>query len=155
MTKKSYSKGNNSKAKQEQKPDIKEPNIPAGANLPQGVPDISKLPKEAQEKLKQIKSKLEKFQKKVVEKFDKYIIGIALLPPPKPKEGEKINKDMISTLVLVDDSDSKKMSKQELRDKLMAIIDNIAKEIDKNILLHFTCIHWIFFIFSFSLIMRF
>lgn len=97
------------------------------------VPGMPELPKEAQEKLKEIKAKLEKFKKKALEKFDKYIMGITLLPPPKPKEGEKINKDMISVLVLVDDSDSRKMTKYELRAKLQSIIDNIAKEIDKNI----------------------
>ena len=124
MTKKeSYSqdKEMENKEKEEIKPDNKE------------LEAISKLPKEAQEKLKVIKSKLEKFQKKVTEKFEKYIMGVALLPPPQPKEGEKPDKDIISVLVLVDDSDSKKMAKYELKDKLSVIIDNIAKELDKNI----------------------
>jgi uncharacterized protein (UPF0332 family)/predicted nucleotidyltransferase len=97
---------------------------------------LEKLPKDVQEKLKAIKTKLDKFQKKVVEKFDTYIVGIALLPPPKPQEGEQkqeIDKDKINVLVLIDDSDSKKMSKLELKDKLTAIMDGIAKEIDKNI----------------------
>jgi len=106
------------------------PGMPAA---PGKMPDIKTLPKETQEKLKQIKAKLEKFQKKVLEKFDKYIMGISLLPPPKPREGEKPNKDMISVMVLVDDADSKKMSKLELRDKLTGIIVSIGKEIDKNI----------------------
>ncbi len=101
-------------------------------NMP--MPNLPKeLPKEVQEKLQQIKAKLDKFQKKIIEKFDKYIIGVALLPPPKPREGEKIDKDIISVLVLVDDSDSKKMSKFELKDKLTSIILSIGKEIDKNI----------------------
>src|SRR3989338_6559829 len=47
---------------------------------------ISKLPDDVQEKLKAIKSKLDKFQKRVLEKFDKYIMGMALMPPPKPEE---------------------------------------------------------------------
>lgn len=97
------------------------------------TPGMSELPKEAQEKLKEIKKKLEKFKDKLLDKFDKYIMGITLLPPPKPREGEKINKDMISVLVLIDDSDSKKMTKYELRSKLQAIMDGVAKEIDKNI----------------------
>src|SRR3989338_776231 len=101
--------------------------------LPQKLPDVKDLPPETQAKLKQIKAKLEKFQKKVLEKFDKYISGIALLPPPKPREGENINKDEISILILVDDSDSKRMTKLELRNKLFAIVDSIALEIDKNI----------------------
>jgi len=110
------------------------PGMPPGQPLPPGkIPDMKELPKETQEKLKKIKKKLETFQKKVLEKFDKYVSGIALLPPPKPREGEKPNPDEISVLVLVDDSDSKKMTKMELRNKLFAIIDNIAVELDKNI----------------------
>jgi len=100
-------------------------------SVPSRTPELSK---EAQEKLKEIKGKLEKFKKKIMEKFDKYISGISLLPPPKPKEGEKINKDLISVLILIDDGDSKKMSKYELKNKLGAIMVNIAKEIDKNII---------------------
>ena len=94
---------------------------------------LSKLPKDVQDKLKTIKSKLDKFQKKALEKFDKYITGVALLPPPKPEEGKKVDKDKINVLVLVDDSDSQKMSKFELKDKLGKIMGSIAKEIDKNL----------------------
>ena len=111
---------------------------------------FEKLPKDVQEKLKTIKTKLDKFQKKVLEKFDKYIAGITLLPPPKPEDQKQqqsppqqlqqpqqpqqpIDKDKINVLVLVDDSDSRKMSKFELKDKLGAIIGNIAQEIDKNL----------------------
>jgi len=101
--------------------------------LPSQQEAISKLPKEVQEKLKAIKVKLDKFQKKILEKFDKYIMGVALLPPPKPVEGKKIDKDKISVLVLIDDSDSKKMAKVELKQKLGSIMGGIATEIDKNI----------------------
>ena len=113
---------------------------------------LAKLPKDVQEKLKAIKSKLDKFQKKALEKFDKYITGIALLPPPReqplpempqqsmPQQGSQqkeqnaIDKDKINVLVLVDDTDSQKMSKYELKDKLTAIIQTIAQEIDKNLI---------------------
>jgi len=98
------------------------------------TPGFDSLPKDVQENLKKIKEKLDIFKDKCLEKFDKYISGIALLPPPNPKEGEKVNKDQINILVLVDDSDSTKMSKEELKSKLTAIIDNIAQEIDKNIM---------------------
>jgi len=97
---------------------------------------FDKLPKDVQDKLKTIKVKLEKFQKKVLDKFDKYIMGITLLPPPKPddqKQQKPQDKDKINVLVLVDDSDSRKMSKFELKDKLTAINNNIANEIDKNL----------------------
>ncbi len=113
---------------------------------------LAKLPPDVQEKLKGIKAKLEKFQKRVLEKFDKYIVGIALLPPPRPAQAppqipgtpavqapqqdanqpQPENKDQIHVLVLVDDSDSQKMPKQELKDKLTTIVGSIAAEIDKN-----------------------
>ncbi len=91
------------------------------------------LPKEAQEKLAEIKSKLEKFQKKVVDKFGKYIAAVGLLPPERSKDGRPVNTEKINVIVLVDDTDSQKMSKQELRDKLQGIIITIAAEVDKNI----------------------
>ncbi len=91
------------------------------------------LPKEAQERLAEIKSKLEKFQKRVVEKFDKYIAAVGLLPPERSKDGKPVNTEKINVIVLVDDTDSQKMSKQELRDKLQTIIVKIAEEVDKNL----------------------
>ena len=94
---------------------------------------LDKLPKDAQQKIKKLKGKLDKFQKEVMKKFDEYIVGISLLPPPRPKEGEKVDENIIHVLVLVDDTESTKMSKQELKDKLGAIIDKMAKDADKNI----------------------
>jgi uncharacterized protein (UPF0332 family)/predicted nucleotidyltransferase len=129
-----------------EKPDAKE--SPAALNEKAA---LEKLPKDVQEKLKTIKVKLEKFQKRVLEKFDKYVVGMTLLPPPKPGDqklpgtppqpaGQKPaaqiqpnDKDKINVLVLVDDSDSKKMSKFELKDKLTVIMKNIGQEIDKNL----------------------
>ncbi|MBI4453390.1 nucleotidyltransferase domain-containing protein [Candidatus Woesearchaeota archaeon] len=141
MTKKPYKQVKKEEAKEEPKEISKENNDFDAPNdsknsddklppMPLGMPPLSK---EAQEKLKQIKDKLEQFKKKVIEKFDKYISGIALLPPEKPKEGEKPDMNKINVLVLVDDSDSKNMSKQELKSKLATIIDTIAQEVDKNI----------------------
>ncbi|MFT4304096.1 MAG: nucleotidyltransferase domain-containing protein [Candidatus Woesearchaeota archaeon] len=124
---------------------------PNDAQTQIGNQDISKLPKEAQEKLKKIKEKLDTFTKNVIEKFDKYVVGIALLPPVKQQhesmkkdmaelpEGmenikkEKSNPDDINVLVLIDDNDSQKMTKQELKDKLSIIIAQMAQEIDKNL----------------------
>ncbi len=96
----------------------------------------AKFPKEAQEKIRAIKFKLEKFQKNIVEKFDKYIVGIALLPPERKeaKEAEKEKSpEYINVLVLVDDTDSQKMSKEELKTKLTTIIESTAKEIDDSL----------------------
>ncbi|MBI2658714.1 hypothetical protein HYX05_01250 [Candidatus Woesearchaeota archaeon] len=131
----------------------KESDVPQAAAMEsKELEAISKLPNDVQEKLKTIKTKLEKFQKKVLEKFDKYIVGIALMPPPKPEELQQLqqmqnpqlgeqpapepkpeDKDKIHVLVLVDDSDSRTMSKLELKDKLTAIISSIGTEIDPNI----------------------
>ncbi len=93
---------------------------------------FDKLPKEAQDKLKDIKKKVDKFQKTLLSKFENYIEGIALMPPQKKEGEEKPDTSKINVMVLIDDSDSKKMSKGELKDKLGAIIANIAKDIDKN-----------------------
>ncbi|MBU1974984.1 MAG: nucleotidyltransferase domain-containing protein [Nanoarchaeota archaeon] len=91
-------------------------------------PGMQNLPEDAKKRLDLIKKKLDTFKDRVMEKFDKYIMGVALLPPSK----DPTQKDQINVLVLVDDSDSKKMAKYELRDKLSKIITSIAKEVDKN-----------------------
>ena len=111
-------------------------------------PEFDTLPKEVKEKLKEIQGKIEKFQKKVLEKFDKYILGIAVLPPKNieyekkkaqdegktiSKEDEEKMKDQINVFVLIDDSDSKKMSKDELYNRLSKIITEMAHEVDKNL----------------------
>jgi len=91
------------------------------------------IPPEARQKLEKIKKKLDKYKDKLVKKFDKYIAGIALLPPPKPEEGKKIDKDQINVMVLVDDSDSQKMNKMELKEKLDKIVQSMGVETDKNL----------------------
>jgi len=96
------------------------------------------LPPEAKKRLEEIKTKLEKFKGEVLKKFDKYIIGICLLPPPQPmpqasEPEQKRDPNQIDVLILVDDSDSTKMPKWELKDKLGAIITKTAEEIDKNL----------------------
>lgn len=87
------------------------------------------IPDETKQRLEQIKDKLEDFKNKLVKKFEGYIIAVALLPPDK--EDEK--KENINVLILVDDSDSQKMSKEELKERLSGIIEKIATEIDKNL----------------------
>jgi len=92
---------------------------------------LKKLPKDVQDKLKEIKVKLDKFQKEALGKFDKYIMGIGLMPPTQ--KGDKVDKDKINVLILIDDSDSQKMTKQELKDKLGAIMTKMAQDIDKRL----------------------
>ncbi len=110
--------------------------------------ELEKLPKDVRDKLKEIQGKIEKFQKKILAKFDKYILGIAVLPPknieiekkkadeagkPLTKDEEEKLKEQINVFVLIDDSDSKKMSKDELHNKISKIITENAKEVDKNL----------------------
>lgn len=90
------------------------------------------IPPEAKEKLEQIKKKLDKFKDRLVKKFDKYVTGVALMPPPKQEDG-KAPDDKINVMVLVDDSDSQKMNKLELKEKLEKIIIRQAEDIDKNL----------------------
>ncbi|MEM4711095.1 MAG: nucleotidyltransferase domain-containing protein [Candidatus Woesearchaeota archaeon] len=100
--------------------------------MPQG------LSSEEQKKLAEIKGKIDRFKNKIMEKFSDYILGIALMPPPKPEKDEEgnekpIDKNKIYILVLIDDTDSTKMSKEELKDKLSTIMNSTAKEVDKNL----------------------
>ncbi len=109
------------------------------------VQNQPRIPPELEEKLKSIKEKVDKFQKAALEKFDKYIMGIALLPPPRPNDpqfGPEVDANgkplpppdpnKIHLLVLVDDTEPSKMPKFELRDKLVSIIDTLAKETDPS-----------------------
>ncbi len=81
---------------------------------------------EIKKNLQEAKSKIDKFQKALLKKFDKYVLGIALLPPKKEDKGK------VDLFVLFDDNDSKKMNKLDLRDRLVSITKNIASEIDKD-----------------------
>jgi uncharacterized protein (UPF0332 family)/predicted nucleotidyltransferase len=94
------------------------------------------LPKEARDKLEHIKEILDKYQRKVVSKFQGYIMGISLLPPNQPEQGKELTqeeKDAINVLVLLDDADSKKMTKDELREKLSKIMESTAANLDKQL----------------------
>lgn len=106
-------------------------------NKPQ--PAQPKLPPEVEKKLKALKEKLDKFKGQVLEKFGDYIVGMTILPPEKPplkpgeKEEEKPKEDQkIQILVVVDDTTSQKMSKDELHHKFSSIIKKFAEEVDKN-----------------------
>ncbi|MBI4980958.1 nucleotidyltransferase domain-containing protein [Candidatus Woesearchaeota archaeon] len=127
-----------------------QPGAPIGMQLPSNMP---KLPPEVEKKLEALKVKLDGFKAKVLEKFGDYIVGIALLPPEKPlpkesapeeapkeeKKDEKSKEDKakeeqkISLLVVVDDTTSQKMTKDELHQKFSTIIQKIAEETDKNL----------------------
>lgn len=122
-------------------------------------PSLANLPPEVKKKLEEIKGKLDKFHKELLKKFEDYIVGVALMPPPRPEDvqaqqqvgqqgvspplpgtqpplpqpGHPKLEDQIFVMVLVDDSDSTKMPKHELRDKLISIVDEMAKKSDDRL----------------------
>src|SRR4030042_2652038 len=53
--------------------------------------------------------------------------------PGRGLEKEDEKKEKINVLILVDDSDSQKMSKEELKDRLSGIIEKMATELDKDL----------------------
>jgi uncharacterized protein (UPF0332 family)/predicted nucleotidyltransferase len=107
------------------------------------TPGMPKLPPEVEKKLKTLKTKLDKFKDKVLDKFGDYIVGISLLPPEKPKKekkeeseketDKKVDENKIHLLIVVDDTTSKKMTKDELHNKFSTIIKKIAEDTDKEI----------------------
>lgn len=101
---------------------------------------VPEIPEDIKEKFKELKQKLDKFKKEILKKFDKYIIGMALLPPTKQEELKELGKQeqekekkAINTLILIDDTEPSKTPKYELKEKLTKIIEKQAKEIDKNL----------------------
>ena len=119
------------------------------------------LPEHARKKLMDVKKSLDKFRDNLLKRFDKYVIGITVLPPPPPQQQAGANPeaqaagqhltlqpqtaqqgakapppptDQIHAVVLVDDTDSKKMSKGELKNKLSSIIAQMAKDASEKIL---------------------
>jgi uncharacterized protein (UPF0332 family)/predicted nucleotidyltransferase len=97
------------------------------------------VPPEIEKKLKALKGKLDTFKEKVIDKFGDYIVGMTILPPEKPKNPnektaeEKKKENKLDVMVVVDDSTSKKMTKNELLKKFSTIVGDIAKGIDDKI----------------------
>ncbi|MDK2849336.1 MAG: hypothetical protein PWR32_3 [Candidatus Woesearchaeota archaeon] len=94
--------------------------------------DKKAAPEKINKELEELHKKLNSFKDKILEKFSDYVLGIALLPPKKNEKGEKVD-DKINVMVLVNDQDTKKLTPAELEDKLNAIFQSIAKEIDKRL----------------------
>ena len=101
------------------------------------------IPKEIKEKMEKTKKKIELFNKKAVKEIDN-IIGISILPPPKPLPEEKLNslskeekdeeekrRKKISVLILINDDEVK--NKGELLDKVLKASDKLGKETDENL----------------------
>jgi predicted nucleotidyltransferase/uncharacterized protein (UPF0332 family) len=95
--------------------------------IAKGMEDI---PPEARKKLEGMKKHLEEFKDKVLERFEENVLGIALLPPNEEK------KEDINVLVLIEDTDSTKTSKEELYEKLNKNLNEMAKSVEKNLVIH-------------------
>ena len=89
------------------------------------------IPPEMKEKLKSLKSNLDKFKNEVIKKYEKYVIGIALLPPNK--EAKEEEKDKINVFVLMDDSDAIKLELEKSKEDIFGNIEKIAKEVNKDL----------------------
>lgn len=81
--------------------------------------------KKAIEILKKIQDDVQKFKTQAIERFENNIMGIAL------EQGSKANKATV--LVLIDDMDSKKLSKQELKTKTQTALQQMASNINKDL----------------------
>jgi len=103
------------------------------SKAPEMFPQAPVLPENLKNKMEKLKKKLDLFTKKSLNKFDKFIVGIALLPPPKPKNpNDKPDLSKIDILVLVNDDESKKIPRGELVKRLMDSLKKIAADVDKN-----------------------
>ncbi len=108
-----------------------------------------KIPEEIKKNFDELKNKLNKIKSSILKEFDKYVMGISLLPPKNierererikieenrdlTKEEENAIKNEIGILVLVNDSDSRDVNRFTLKDRLIAAIDKITKDIDERI----------------------
>ncbi|MCC7574406.1 nucleotidyltransferase domain-containing protein [Candidatus Woesearchaeota archaeon] len=90
--------------------------------------NVPGLDVDSQKKLDDIKKNLESLKDKLVAKFEGNLSGLALLPPSKDDE----KKEKVNVLVVIDDSDSKKMSKDELRGKVAEVVSKMAESIKKS-----------------------
>ena len=97
---------------------------------------------EAQKKLEEAQQTIESYKEKLFVRFKDYILGMALLPnrppeelPPELQEQAAKNYDpeALPVLILLDDSDTKKLSKAELKEKLTKIFTEQATSVDKNL----------------------
>ncbi|MFT4310651.1 MAG: nucleotidyltransferase domain-containing protein [Candidatus Woesearchaeota archaeon] len=111
---------------------------------PKNLSTLTKTPQQPTEHMQALQKKIEEFQKKLLKKFEGYISGIALLPKgleqqedlgPTAQKKELLTQDTssdVQLLVLIDDTDTQKMSKEELKQRLTVVIDGMAKEVDET-----------------------
>lgn len=78
--------------------------------------------------LQELKNTIDKYKTQILQKYEEYILGIGLMPPTPEDKDKKIN-----LAILVDDFDSTKMNKDELKDKLNKLYQEIATKISKKL----------------------
>lgn len=83
--------------------------------------------REIEKKQKEIKTKLDKLQKRILKEYKKHVLGLTLLPPKKDE------KDKINVLVVLDDSKSEKVPDYKLKDRISKDLIKIATAVDKKI----------------------
>ena len=85
------------------------------------------LDEDARKRLEDIQNKVDDFKEKLLDHFQGNILGISLLPPSKD------DKETINVAVVVDDMDSEKLTKQELRQRTQNVINDHANAVDEAI----------------------
>ena len=100
------------------------------------------IPKEIEEKNKEIINKVTKFKNSILKKHKKDIIAIEILPPRKEdpelvKRGlaQPIKKNQIDVLVVLDDSNSKIQPNYKLKDSISKDLIEKATQLDKDLFL--------------------
>jgi uncharacterized protein (UPF0332 family)/predicted nucleotidyltransferase len=95
-----------------------------------------------QEQLAKAQALIDTFKEKIVAKFGANVAGIAVLPAgarvelvaeQEPVDPKTVNAQEVNVLVLMDDTDSTKMSKLELKEKLSSSVSQTASEVDEGL----------------------
>lgn len=93
------------------------------------------IPEDLKKKFDAIKLKLEKLKKEILKKYNKEIVGIALLPPQKEEE------DKFNVLIIADDSTCKNPEEKfDFKKKLMKFLIKLAEDTDKKIKIEVMCL---------------
>jgi predicted nucleotidyltransferase len=85
-----------------------------------------------QAQIEDVKNALNEFKQRLLDKFGGYIKAINLLSQPL-HETEQKNEDAINVAVIVDDSDSERMSKDELHSRLTKVVSDISSDVDDRL----------------------
>ena len=85
-----------------------------------------------QAQIEDVKNALNEFKQRLLDKFGGYIKAINLLSQPL-HDTEQKNKDAINVAVIVDDSDSERMSKDELHSRLTKVVSDISGDVDDRL----------------------